>query len=48
MRIEAISLISDISNLLREIVENNFPFPPEFGHPKASIFRSRGDPWMPF
>jgi hypothetical protein len=31
-------------NILREIIENNFPFPPEFGRPKASIFRSRGVP----
>jgi hypothetical protein len=29
-------------NILREIIENNFPFPPEFGRPKASIFCSRG------
>jgi hypothetical protein len=27
-------------NILREIIENNFPFPPEFERPKASIFRS--------
>jgi hypothetical protein len=27
-----------------EIVENDFPFPPEFGRPKASIFRSRAVP----
>jgi hypothetical protein len=31
-------------NILREIIENNFPFSPEFGHPKASIFCSRGVP----
>ena len=31
-------------NILREIIENNFPFPLEFGRPKASIFRSRGVP----
>jgi hypothetical protein len=31
-------------NILREIIDNNFPFPPEFGRPKASIFRSRGVP----
>jgi hypothetical protein len=31
-------------NILRETIENNFPFPPEFGRPKASIFRSRGVP----
>jgi hypothetical protein len=33
-----------IINILREIIESNFPFPPEFGRPKASIFRSRGIP----
>ena len=31
-------------NILWEIIENNFPFSPEFGRPKASIFRSRGVP----
>ena len=31
-------------NILREIIENNYPFPPEFGRPKASTFRSRGVP----
>jgi hypothetical protein len=31
-------------NILREIIENNFPFPPEFRRPKASTFRSRGVP----
>jgi hypothetical protein len=34
--------VSDIFNILREIIENNFPFSPEFGRPKASIFCSRG------
>jgi hypothetical protein len=42
MRFEAISF--QIYNLLREIIENNFPFSPEFGRPKASIFCSRGVP----
>ena len=31
-------------NILRELIENNFPFSPEFGRPKASIFCSRGVP----
>jgi hypothetical protein len=31
-------------DILREIIENNYPFPPEFGRPKASTFRSRGVP----
>jgi hypothetical protein len=44
MRIEAISFQIYSFNILREIIENNFPFPPEFGRPKASIFRSRGVP----
>jgi hypothetical protein len=40
--IEAISFQIYLFNILREIIENNFPFPPEFGRPKASIFCSRG------
>jgi hypothetical protein len=36
--------VSDIVIYFREIVENNFPSPPELGRPKASIFRSRGVP----
>ena len=36
MRIEAISF--QIYNIHREIIENNFPFPPEFGRPN----------WHPF
>jgi hypothetical protein len=46
MRIEAISFQTYFLgiNILREIIENNFPFLPEFGHPKASIFRSRSVP----
>jgi hypothetical protein len=31
-------------NILREIIENNFPFSPEFGRPKVYIFCSRGIP----
>ena len=42
MRIEAISF--QIYNILKEIIENNFPFSSEFGRPKASIFCSRGVP----
>jgi hypothetical protein len=45
MRIEAISF--QIYNILSEIIENNFPFSPEFGRPKASIFCSRGVPGCP-
>jgi hypothetical protein len=37
-------VVSEKLIILREIIENNFPFPPEFGRPKASIFRSRGVP----
>ena len=46
IRIEAISfqIYFRYINILREIIENNFPFPPEFGRPKASIFCSRGVP----
>jgi hypothetical protein len=34
--------IEAISFQIYVIIENNFPFPPEFGRPKASIFCSRG------
>ena len=46
MRIEAISFQIYIK-ILREIIENKFPFPPEFGRPKASIFHSRDVPGCP-
>jgi hypothetical protein len=42
--------LDSLFNIFREIIENNFPFPPEFGCPKASIFGSgvSRDAWMPF
>jgi hypothetical protein len=45
MRIEAISF--QIYNIFREIIENNFPFPPEFGRPFFVLGASQ-DAWMPF
>jgi hypothetical protein len=42
MRIEAISF-----QTLREIIDNNFPFPPEFGRPFFVLGASQ-DAWMPF
>jgi hypothetical protein len=34
-------------NILREIIENNFTFPPEFGRPFFVLGASQ-DAWMPF
>ena len=42
MRIEAILFQIYLINIHGEIIENNFPFSPEFGRPKASIFCSMG------
>jgi hypothetical protein len=49
MRIEAIlfQIYFRYINILREIIENNFPFPPEFGHPFFVVGASQ-DAWTPF